>query len=66
LANPALLPDEQRLALLDAAARELMGGRFTWSPPPLADHLTNASRVAGERVGLDIAAAILDVVRWWP
>jgi hypothetical protein len=98
----ALLPDEQRLAVLDAAARELMDGRFTWSPrPPLANHLANASparrcawwqetaptlagkgrdavftriedldefmyRVAGERIGLDIAAAILDVVRWWP
>ena len=98
----ALLPDGQRLAVLDAAARELMDGRFTWSPPPpLADHLANASparlcalwqetapmlvgqgrdrvfgriqdldlfmyRVAGERAGLGIATAILDVVRWWP
>ena len=98
----ALLPDEQRLAVLDAAALELMGGTFTWDPPaPLADHLASASparlcalwqqtaptlagrgrdtvftrisdlgpfmrRAAGERVGLDISMAILDVVRWWP
>ena len=40
----ALLPDEQRVAVLDAAARELMDGSFTSSPsPPLADHLASAS-----------------------
>lgn len=96
----ALLPDGQRLAVLDAAARELTDQRFTWSPA-LTDHLASASpgrlcawwqqaaltlggqrrdtvfwriqylgaftyRVAGDDARLDLATAILDVVRWWP
>ena len=39
----ALLPDEQRLAVLNAAALNLMSGTFIGDPPPmLADHLLKA------------------------
>jgi hypothetical protein len=93
-----LLPDGQRLAVLDAAARELTDQKFTWDPSaPLASAsparlcawwqqtaLTLAGqgrntvfwriqdlgafmyRVAGDHARLDLATAILDVVRWWP
>lgn len=97
----AHLPDDQRLAVLDAAALELMGNSPAWGHSPFADYLVHASpvrvcalwqqvapmlagqgrdtvfdripkldlfmrRVAGEHVGLEVATAILDVVRWWP
>jgi hypothetical protein len=94
-----LLPDEQRLAVLEAAALQMMGELNSGSPP--ADYLVNASpaqlgsfwqeaaptlagqrrdtvfkriadldlflrRAAGDRVAVDIATVIADVVRWWP